>query len=288
MTFAETAPVLVTGSTGRVGRMVVDELLGAGVPVRALTRRLEGGTFPSPVDVVRGDFAAPESLEPALQGVGAVFLVWTLPFTTAPAVVECLARSVRHVVLLSAPFRTPHPFFKQPNPMATLYADFEQLLTDSGLVSSIIRPGMFASNALNWWAPAIRSGHAIRWPYAAAETAPVDDRDVAAVAARVLIDDRYLGGDFVLTGPASLSQADQVRIIGAAICRDIAFTELSPDEFRRETAGSWPPPAVEMLLAAWNATLGQAAYVTSSVSDVLGAPARTFQQWASDHAPAFK
>lgn len=116
----------------------------------------------------------------------------------------------------------------------------------------------------------------------------MDDRDVAAVAARVLIDDRHVGGDFVLTGPASLSQVDQVRIIGAAICRDIAFTELSPDEFRRETAGSWPPPAVEMLLAAWNATLGQAAYVTSSASDVLGAPARTFQQWASDHVPAFK
>lgn len=76
--------------------------------------------------------------------------MWTLPFTTAPAVVESLARNVQHVVFLSAPFRTPHPFFHQPNPMATLYANFEQLLTDSGFVSSIIRPGMFASNALNW------------------------------------------------------------------------------------------------------------------------------------------
>ena len=57
---AETAPVLVTGSTGRIGRMVVDELLADGVPVRALTRRPEGGTFPSQVDVVGGDFTAPE------------------------------------------------------------------------------------------------------------------------------------------------------------------------------------------------------------------------------------
>ena len=207
--------------------------------------------------------------------------------TAAPAVVESLASSVHHVVFLPAPFRTPHPFFQQPNPMATVYAGLEQLLADSGLVSSIIRPGGFASNALSWWAPAIRSRHAIRWPYAAAETAPVDDLDVAAVAARMLIDDGHLGGDVVLTGPASLTQADQVRIIGAALGRDIPFAELSPEEFRRETAGSWPPPAAEMLLAAWNATLGRPAYVTSSVSEILGAPARTFQQWASDHVPAF-
>jgi hypothetical protein len=42
-----------------------------------------------------------------------------------------------------------------------------------------------------------------------------------------------------------------------------------------------------MLLAAWDATLGHPAYVTASVSDVLGRPARTFYQWAADHAFAF-
>ena len=85
--------------------------------------------------------------------------------------------------------------------MAQLHADIEQLIADVGLASTIIRPGMFASNALDWWAPTIRSGHAVRWPYGAAETAPVDDRDVAAVAARTLCDDRHAGGDHVLTGP---------------------------------------------------------------------------------------
>ena len=39
MTGAAVRPVLVTGATGRVGREVVEQLLAAGVPVRALTRR---------------------------------------------------------------------------------------------------------------------------------------------------------------------------------------------------------------------------------------------------------
>jgi uncharacterized protein YbjT (DUF2867 family) len=94
-------------------------------------------------------------------------------------------------------------------------------------------------------------------------------------------------GDYVLTGPESLSQAEQVRIIGTAIGRDIKFAELPPDEFRRETADTWPRPVVDMLLAAWDATMGHPAYITSSVSDVLRNPARTFHQWATDHASTF-
>ena len=280
--------VLVTGATGRVGRMVVDLLADAGLPVRALTRRPEEAALPAGVEVVTGDLTVPESLDAALRGVDAVFLVWTVPPATAPAVIERLATYARRVVFLSAPHRTPHPFFQQPNPMAGLYAEIERLIAGSGLESTIIRPGMFASNALLWWAPAIRGDGVVRWPYGAAETAPVDDRDVAAVAARTLYQDGHAGGDYVLTGPESLSQTEQVRIIGDVLGRPIQFVELSPDEFRRATEGSWPRPAVDMLLAAWGATMGRPALVTSTVSDVLGSPARSFRQWATDHADAFR
>ncbi len=281
--------MLVTGATGRVGRAVVDLLVDAGVPVRALTHRSEAvATWPANVEVVTGDLTEPESLDEGLQGVGAVFLVWTAPPETAPAVVERLAAHTRRVVFLSAPHNIEHPFFQQPNPMAVLYAEIERLIAAAGLESTIIRPGMLASNAVLWWAPAIRADGVIRWPYGAAETAPVDDRDVAAVAARTLYQDGHAGGDYVLTGPASLSQEEQVRIIGDVLGRRITFEELSPDDFRRETEGSWPRPVVDMLLAAWGATIGGPAFVTSTVAEVVGSPARTFRQWAADHADAFQ
>jgi uncharacterized protein YbjT (DUF2867 family) len=144
----------------------------------------------------------PESLDPGLRGVSAVFLVWTAPPTTAPAVVERLANYARRVVFLSSPHQAPHPFFQQPNPMAVLHADIERLIAAAGLESTIIRPGMFASNALFWWATAIHADGVVRWPYGAAEKAPVDDRDVAAVAARTLYQHGHAGGDYVLTGPS--------------------------------------------------------------------------------------
>jgi uncharacterized protein YbjT (DUF2867 family) len=193
---------------------------------------------------------------------------------------------VRRVVFLSSPHQTPHPFFQQPNPMAVLHADIERLVAATGLESTIIRPGMLASNSLAWWAPAIRAGEVVRWPYGAAETAPVDDRDVAAVAARTLYQDGHAGGDYVLTGPESLSQAEQVSIIGDVLGRRITFEELSPDEFRSETEGSWPRPVVDMLLAAWGATIGRPAFITSTVFDILGSAPRSFRQWVADHATA--
>jgi uncharacterized protein YbjT (DUF2867 family) len=171
--------------------------------------------------------------------------------------------------------------------MAALYAEIERLIEAAGLESTILRPGMFASNALLWWAPTVRAGDALRWPYGAAETAPVDDRDVAAVAARTLYEDGHAGRDYVLTGPESLSQAAQVRIIGEVIGRPITFEELPPEEFRRETDGSWPRSVVDMLLDAWGATMGVPALVTSTVFDVLGSAPRTFREWVADHAGAF-
>jgi uncharacterized protein YbjT (DUF2867 family) len=164
------------------------------VPVRALTHHSEAAaTLPANVEVVTGDLTVPESLEAGLRGVGAVFLVWTAPPTTAPAVVERLATYARRVVFLSSPHQTPHPFFQQPNPMAVLPADIERLIAAAGLESTIIRPGMFASNVLFWWATGIRADGVVRWPYGAAETAPVDDRDVAAVVAAVAARDPVSG-----------------------------------------------------------------------------------------------
>src|SRR6266576_1731952 len=109
MTRARVPAVLVTGATGRVGRAVVDLLIDAGVPVRALTRRPGAAALPANVEVVTGDLTVPESLDAGLRGVGAVFLVWTAPPTTAPAVVDRLASYARRLVFLSSPHRTPHP-----------------------------------------------------------------------------------------------------------------------------------------------------------------------------------
>lgn len=135
-------PVLTVGATGRIGSGVVDLLLEAEVPVRAVTRNRDSADLPGNVEVVEGDLAAPASLEKALQGVDTVFLVWTAPPATIPEAIDLLAAHAQRVVYLSAPHQTPHPFFQQPNPMAAMHAEVEQRIAASGLASTILRPGM--------------------------------------------------------------------------------------------------------------------------------------------------
>ena len=147
---------------------------------------------------------------------------------------------------------------------------------------------MFAANALCWWAPQIRAGDVVRWPYLAAPTAPIDERDIAAVAVRALCEDGHAGAEYVLTGPQSLTQFEQISTIGGVIGRSLRIEEMSPDEARRELLAVMPAFVVNMLLDAWAAAIGQPAFVTSTVAEITGAPARTFRDWATDHAAEFR
>jgi uncharacterized protein YbjT (DUF2867 family) len=281
--------VLVIGATGIVGRQVASQLQAAGVQVRAMARNPEKARFTSPIEVVRGDLTLPETLEGCVTGIDAVFLVWTAPPDTVASAVERIATQARRVVFLSSPYKTPDPFFQQPNPIKELHAQIERLIENSGLEWTFLRPGMFAANAVRWWAPQIRAGDSVRWPYLAAPTAPIDERDIAAVAVRALIEDGHAGAEYVLTGPQSLSQFEQVVAIGRAIGRPLRIEEISPEEARRELLAIIPaPPVIKMLLDAWAAATGRPAYVTSTVAEITGKPPRTFLEWATDNAREFQ
>jgi uncharacterized protein YbjT (DUF2867 family) len=147
---------------------------------------------------------------------------------------------------------------------------------------------MFAANALSWWAPQIRAGDVVRWPYLAAPTAPIDERDIAAVAVRALCEDGHAGAEYVLTGPQSLSQLEQISTIGSVIGRSLRIEEITPDEARRELLRIGPLPAVNMLLNAWAAAIGQPAHVTSTVAEITGRPARTLVEWTTENAAEFR
>ncbi|MDX3659219.1 NmrA/HSCARG family protein [Streptomyces sp. ID05-26A] len=76
------APVLVTGATGKQGGAAVEALTAAGVPVRALVRDPESGRAKSlGVELVVGDLHDRASLVAATKGAGAVFSVQMPAFT---------------------------------------------------------------------------------------------------------------------------------------------------------------------------------------------------------------
>jgi len=280
--------ILIVGATGTVGRQIASQLAITGAKARALVRRPDAAPLPAEIEKVCGDLTVPETLDRCLNGVDAVFLVWTAPSATVVPVLERIAKHAQRIVFLSAPLKTRHPFFQQPSASRALAEQIEQLIESSSLQWTFLRPGMFAANALRWWAPQIRAGDVVRWPYLAAPTAPVDERDIAAVAVRALCEDGHAGAEYVLTGPQSLTQFEQVSTIGRVIDRSLRIEEMSPDEARREWLPTWPAPVVNMLLDAWAAAIGQPALVTSTFLEITGSTPRAFFDWARDHADEFR
>ena len=279
--------ILVTGATGNIGRQLVAQLRAAGRAVRALTRNPQSANLPGDVEVVAGDLGASGTLDESLDGIDDVFLVWVAPFAAAGAAIDRIASRAKRVVLLSSPHRTNHPFFQQPNGLRAVHAGLEQLIETSGLRWTVLRPGVFALNCVHWWGPQIASGDVVRWSYADAETAPIHEHDIAACAARVLCEEGHDGRDYVLTGPESLTQRQQVETIGDAIGRPLRFDELSPEAARTQMLAMMPPPIADMLLRAYAAAVHRPAFVTSTVADLTGTAAATFRQWAEDHAQDF-
>jgi uncharacterized protein YbjT (DUF2867 family) len=255
--------ILVTGATGQIGSEVVAQLRAC------------------------GDLSAPETLESALEDVGAIFLVWVAPPVFAARAIECIASRVERVVFLSAPIRTNHPFFQQPNAVRAVNAAIERLIQKSTLQWTMVRPAPFALNCRNWWAPQIAKGDVVRWFHGAAATAPVHERDIAAVAVGALSADRHAGLEYVLTGPESLTQREQLAIIGDTIGRRLVFEEVAPGIAKGDVLGGWPAPIADMILSAFGAALDRPALVTSAIEEVTGGQARTFREWAMDHATDF-
>lgn len=277
--------IVVTGATGNIGRHVVQRLVAAGHGVRAVTRDPSRANLPHGVEVVAADLADPQTLRPHLDGVRAVFLIWPFvdPATTAqlaPRVADVLtsAGSPRVVYVSAASAEAdPHSF----------WAVVERAITASGLPWTMLRPTGIATNTLGW-AASIRAEGVVRWPYGAAARSMVHEDDIAAVAVEALTSDRHDKQTYVLSGPETVTQAEQVRLIGEAIGRDLHWQDVPAQAIRPMLAAAMGSPAfADAALAGWAAMVETPEQVTGDVPAVLGRPARTFAQWAADHAADF-
>jgi uncharacterized protein YbjT (DUF2867 family) len=283
--------ILVTGATGGVGRLLVDLLVSEGAEVRAVTRDPGGATLPAAVEVVRGDPSRPGTIVPHLHGVTAVFLH---PRTVGEAADELLAlageRGARRVVALSA-MNVDDPFDDQPSRYrGDRNKEAEDAAVASGLEWTSLRAGSFSGNALQAWGAQIRAGDVVRYVYAGFREAPIDERDLAAVGVHALLTDELVDRRVELTGPRSLSHAEMVAVIGDVIGRPLRYEEIPLEAAKRGMVrGGLPGPFVEAVMARYAKHASRAQYPpTGEVEKILGRPARTFAEWAADHADAFR
>jgi uncharacterized protein YbjT (DUF2867 family) len=285
-----TATTLVIGATGTVGRPLVAELAQAGVRVRAATRDPERARtdLPSGVELVCFDLEQPATFDPALDGVDRVFLMARPGDEHAercafPLIDAMEARGVRHVVDLSAMGAEVRPSFA--------LRQVELRLEASPMAFTHLRPNFFMQMLTAGSLQASIRGGVMRLPAALAKISWIDARDVASVAAAVLLSPaEHAGNAYTLTGDQPLDHAEIAAIIAQASGHAVRYEPISEDDARRLlSAAGFPPPWVERLVGFYRLVReGHAAPSSPAVRALLGRPARTFAAFAREHAAAWR
>ena len=279
--------ILITGAGGNVGREVVKQALAVGLEIRA--------TFQSPAIAAQApaglqgvimDYAKPETIRAALQGVEKIFLVGppvrNLPALEANLVKEARAAGHKHIVKLSAVGGRGSTF-------PSGHRDSEENIEASGLPYTFLRPNGFMQNLVNYNSGSIRAQNAFYGCQGNGAVSMIDLRDIAAVAVIVLAAAGHEGKSYALTGGEALTNQQVAENISGVAGRKINYVDLPPAEFKKGIlstgASEWSADAMVDLQRFYSE--GQASLLSDDIERLTRRKPITFDQFARDYAFAF-
>lgn len=227
---------------------------------------------PAGMDVVTGDFDDAASLDAALQDIEAVFLVSPVHPEMrnregAVAAAVARAQSSAHIVKISGLGTRLDSFVDSGRWHAEIESDIKAL----GLTATCLRPLFFMQN-LGFQAAGMRDTGVLRSAVADAGIAMVDARDIAEVAAAVLLGGTDIEGQAVaVTGARTYTYAEVAAAASVALEREVTFVQQTLEETRTALEKSGQPQwHIDILLQFNEAfTRGWGSGVADTVSTVL-------------------
>ncbi|GAB4021774.1 SDR family oxidoreductase [Spirosoma koreense] len=283
--------ILITGATGSIGTELTRLLSEQGIRFRAMVRSPKQAQALSALphaEVVAGDFNDPATLAQALTGIERAFL---LTNSSEQAEAQQLAfvaaaqkSGLRHLVKLSqlaARVDSPVRFLRY-------HAVVEQAIEASGIPFTFLRPNLFMQGLLSF-RESIRHQSQFFAAIGDARISAIDIRDIAAVAATVLLNSGHEGQTYTLTGPEALTHDEMADQLSTALARPITFVDIPPEVMRNALVeAGFPAWQAEGLIEDYaHYSRHEADAISTVVQDVTGHPSYTFTQFARDYAPAF-
>lgn len=281
--------ILVTGATGTLGSEVVKQLSGnkSDTKIKAAVHSVENTKKVQyeNVDAVQIDYDKPESLSLAFKDVTKLFLL-THP---SPKSVEYESNllneakksGVRYIVkqsVMGADLNADVEIMR-------LHRQAEQIIEESGIPFTFLRPNEFMQNFVNFHRHSIKNNNAFHLPAQDAKVSIVDVRDIAAVAVKILTDDIKNGMHnnkaYLVTGSEALSYHQAAEILSAITGKKIDYVSISNEEARggmKEMGiNDW---LINTILELYNYfRKGYATQVSSAVEEVTGKTPIAFTQF---------
>lgn len=278
--------ILLIGGTGTVGGHV-SQALADHPDVRALAHsdRSEAALRGLGVEVVRADLDEPRSLAPAFADADRLFLL--TPYGSAQEAQEANAldaaeqAGVNRVVKVSVAVDADIAVSRGHHVI-------EERLRRSSFDVTLLRADSFATNLL-MQTDAIAGG-SIHFPAGEARIPHVDPRDIAAVATRALTAGDPPTGEFVLTGPESLSYTEVAERLTRALGRDVHYVDVPAPAWEGSLVEAGLPEeyaaALTELFTSWF-NVRPAPQPSSTVADVTGQSPRPIDATIAEQlAPA--
>jgi len=276
--------ILITGSTGTVGKEVVRALRARGADVRLAVRTTET-QGPS---TVRMEWDDPKSIAAALLGVERAFLL--TPFSEKQAaygrafVQAAKEARVKHLVKLSVIGADAEPGIQ----LGRWHRDVEKAIEGSGIPYTLLRPTNFMNNFLAYY-PADKEG-ALYLPWGNAKVSFVAPSDVGDVAAAVLTSSGHENKVYTPTGPDAFTAEEVAQILSRASGRTIKYVDV-PEAAARgamEKMGipTWMNDAMMELHAICKA--GWVSATTNDVKSVTGHAPMSLAEFAKTNAAALR
>lgn len=282
-----TGTVLVTGATGNVGSRLVPALRATGASVRALVHDESKvqAIKDLGVEVFVGDLDKPETLDPAVAGVGQVYLLTT----NGPAA----AQQASNVIQAARRNGSPHvvrqsAYGPEKSRIIRHVLQVESELKASGLSYTIVRPTFFMQNTM-MAAQTVASDGVVYMPFKDGKIDMVDVRDVADVALKVLTEDGHEGREHTLTGPASISFHDVAAGLSKALGKEVQYVDVPLEAGREAMVGmgmpEWVADGYTELMEEFSKNWAD--LVSPAVEKITGRPGRSYEQFARDFAQVF-
>ncbi|MEJ1117252.1 NAD(P)H-binding protein [Phyllobacterium sp. CCNWLW109] len=285
--------IVVTAPTGNISRQVVQNLLQSGAPIRLIARDPShlAEEVRDSVEIIKGSHGDASVVNEAFSGADAVF--WLVPpdpkavsvmaayvAFTRPAVAALKEQNIKRVVSITALGRGSPLANRAGHVTGSLAMD--DLIAGTGVAFRGLANPSFMDNIARQ-AAVIRDQGRFFMPISGDLKLPsVATRDVAAVAARWLLDDSWTGQSEVpVLGPEDISFNDMAEIISDVLGKTATYQQISFDAYKERFVqyGMCTAMAQGMTNMAWAKDQGLDLTVSRSPENTTPT---TFRQWCED------
>ena len=282
--------ILVTGASGNVGKMVLQEVAKSGAKHRAMYRSAqEAGKALSGTETVIADFAKPETLKAALRDVDSVYLVCSpipdLVQLESNMIDACVAGGVKHVVLNSAMGAGDYD-----KSFPSWHRKVENKLKGTRLSWTILRPNSFHQNVVAFYAPTIRTQGVFYSSMRDAKNSFLDIRDIAAVTAKALSGGEHAGKTYELNGPEAISYTQLAAKISKATGREAKYVDIPMEAQRKAMLEQGTPEwlATALLELQQYYLNGKGGDVDGLLEKLLGRAPITMERFLAENVSEFR